>query len=139
MANEWHDNFEIREADKLVNWKGKDGYRPLGRGQPLARGRFGFDSAEIRRLRTREPYLSQRKAFLAKTPLCRPCRERGFTVAVTEIDHVVPAHVAPDLFWRQGNWQPICKEGHKVKSDAEIRQESPAREAWREKVEALSS
>ena len=138
LAAEWHDNFEIRETDKLVNWKGADGYRPLGRGQPLAGSRFGFDSAGIRRLRTTGPYRSMRRAFLAKNPLCRPCGERGYTVAAREIDHVVPVHVAPDLFWDQSNWQPICVECHKAKSAAENRRETSEQAAWRKRLEAMA-
>ena len=38
-------------------------------------------SAAIRRMRTKEPYLSMRRVFLSENPLCRPCAANGFTVA----------------------------------------------------------
>ena len=49
----------------------------------------------IRRMRSKEPYLSMRLFFLRMHPLCRPCAAQGFTVAAAEIDHIVPVKHAP--------------------------------------------
>ena len=49
-------------------------------------------------LRSKEPYRSMRRVFLNEHPLCRPCAANGFTVAATEIDHIVPVKHAPDRF-----------------------------------------
>ena len=142
LANEWHDNFEIREADKLISWKGEDGYRPLVRGQPLARGRFGVESAEIRRLRTTEPYLSRRKKFLADNPLCRPCATNGFTVGAEEIDHIVPVlESGGPEFLDASNWQPICRPCHARKTATETRRRfmTPEQAGWQERLMETAS
>ena len=63
-------------------------------------------------LRSKEPYRSMRRGFLNEHPLCRPCAANGFTVAATEIDHLVPVKHAPDRFLDASNWQPICRPCH---------------------------
>ena len=138
LANEWHDNFEVRGEDRLVSWRGDDGYRPLGGGRPLARGRFGIDSAGFRRLRTSHRYRKLRRAYLDRNPLCARCQSEGRTVAAEEIDHVVPVEVAPDLFWDQTNWAGLCRACHERKTAGENRRETPERAAWRERLEALA-
>ena len=44
-----------------------------------------------------------------------PCAEAGFTVAAEHIDHIEPAHLAPERFWDRDNVQPICRQCHERK------------------------
>ena len=77
--------------------------------------------AEIRRARTSHRYRAMRRAFLRANPLCRPCRERGHTAAAVEIDHIEPVTKAPERFWDETDWQPICRSCHEGKSARELR------------------
>ena len=61
-----------------------------------------------------------RAKYLAAHPLCIAClaRENRATPA-KEIDHVRSRSMWPDLFWEEGNHQPLCRECHYTKSRAE--------------------
>ena len=50
-----------------------------------------------------------------------PCREHGYTVAAVEIDHIEPVTRAPERFWDETDWQPICRSCHEDKSARELR------------------
>jgi 5-methylcytosine-specific restriction enzyme A len=52
-------------------------------------------------------------AFKRRNPLCLGCQATGM-VAVTVIDHVIPAKGDQALLWDQGNWQPSCTWHHSV-------------------------
>ena len=61
----------------------------------------------------------RRAAILAAEPLCRRCRQRGFTVAAVQVDHVTPLHLGgsdtdPD------NLQPLCLDCHDAKTAREM-------------------
>ena len=75
--------------------------------------------SEIRGLRTSLRYRRMRRRILNGEPLCRPCREKGFTVAAAELDHIAPAMRDPSLFWVESNLQPICRSCHETKSAKE--------------------
>ena len=72
-------------------------------------------------------------------PLCRSCREAGYTVAATELDHIVPVAQAPQGLWHPGAVQPICRACHEAKTARENgHDETPEQVEWRERLEAMS-
>ena len=138
LADEWHDNFEVYDTDNLVSWPGDEDYRPLGGGRPLAHLRFNTDRPEIRRARSTKRYQNARREFLLAHPLCKACEREGRTMAAVELDHVVPADKAPELFWDTTNWQGLCRPCHEAKTADENRRETPERAAWRERLEGIA-
>lgn len=60
-----------------------------------------------------------RLRHLQREPLCRAHQARGQTVAATEVDHIVPHHGDPTLFWDETNWQSLCKSCHSAKTATE--------------------
>jgi 5-methylcytosine-specific restriction enzyme A len=62
-----------------------------------------------------------RIAYLARHPLCVPCREAGRLQPATVVDHVVPHRGDQRLFWDQSNWAPACKSCHDAKTAREGR------------------
>ncbi|QDV24403.1 HNH endonuclease signature motif containing protein [Aureliella helgolandensis] len=59
-----------------------------------------------------------RRRFLSDNPACRQCEKRGRIIAATIIDHIIPHRGDKALFWRQSNWQPLCKRCHDQKTAA---------------------
>lgn len=57
-----------------------------------------------------------RKRFLEQFPYCEAigCRELA-----TVVDHIVPHKGDMDLFWEEGNHQPLCNNCHNRKSARE--------------------
>ena len=53
-----------------------------------------------------------REQFLRSSPLCVMCSHEGKTTAATVVDHIKPHRGDAELFWDQGNWQPLCKTHH---------------------------
>jgi 5-methylcytosine-specific restriction enzyme A len=62
-----------------------------------------------------------RAAYLARHPLCVPCRVAGRLKPAAVVDHVVPHRGDPVLFWDEGNWQGLCKPCHDAKTAREGR------------------
>jgi 5-methylcytosine-specific restriction enzyme A len=62
-----------------------------------------------------------RAAYLARRPLCVPCKTAGRLRAATVVDHVVPHRGDPVLFWDEANWAALCKLCHDVKTAREGR------------------
>jgi 5-methylcytosine-specific restriction enzyme A len=62
-----------------------------------------------------------RAAYLARHPLCVPCRAAGRLASATVVDHIVPHGGDPVLFWDEGNWQGLCKPCHDAKTAREGR------------------
>ncbi len=60
-----------------------------------------------------------RKVFLAEHPLCAACSRRGIVVSATVVDHIMPHHGDGELFWDEGNWQPLCASCHDAKTARE--------------------
>ncbi len=56
---------------------------------------------------------------LRDEPICRGCATGGRTELATQVDHVVPVRVRPDLAFDLGNCQPLCTSCHALKSSAE--------------------
>ena len=70
-----------------------------------------------------------RGALLARYPWCAECLADGFRVPADELDHVRPAHLAPDRFWDASNLQGLCRWHHGIKTHAErIQREAKVRE-----------
>ena len=62
-----------------------------------------------------------RAAYLARHPLCGPCKETGRLAPATVVDHVVPHRGDPVLFWDETNWAALCKACHDAKTAREGR------------------
>jgi 5-methylcytosine-specific restriction protein A len=62
-----------------------------------------------------------RAAYLARHPLCVPCRKAGHPELATVVDHIVPHRGDAVLFWDEGNWQGLCKPCHDAKTACEGR------------------
>ncbi|QBF27464.1 HNH endonuclease [Pseudomonas tructae] len=60
-----------------------------------------------------------REQYLRDNPLCVYCARQGHTVAAGVVDHVVAHRGDMNLFWDQGNWQPLCKPCHDSVKQAE--------------------
>lgn len=74
-----------------------------------------------------------RAKYLLKHPLCVRCDEDGRVEAATVVDHIKPHRLKPALdskdeakiarakalFWDTGNWAPLCKHHHDVKTATE--------------------
>ena len=68
-------------------------------GTKWARTKMSIEPEALRRLRWSRRYRTWRARILRDEPLCRLCAEAGFTVAAEHIDHIEPAHLAPERFW----------------------------------------
>ena len=53
-----------------------------------------------------------RLSYLAAHPLCVMCQQQGRITPAAVVDHVVPHRGDRELFWRQDNWQALCKPHH---------------------------
>jgi 5-methylcytosine-specific restriction protein A len=61
-----------------------------------------------------------RAAYLRVHPLCRRCERDGVLKAASVVDHIVPHRGDDTLFWdSDGNWQPLCKRCHDIKTAKE--------------------
>ena len=64
------------------------------------------------RLYDKRRWRRERRAYLARNPLCVMCEAVGKTSLATTVDHVVPHRGDETLFWNQDNWQALCKRHH---------------------------
>jgi 5-methylcytosine-specific restriction endonuclease McrA len=53
-----------------------------------------------------------RPTVLDEEPLCRFCAGKGLAVAATEVDHIVPIALRPDLRLVRSNLRPLCRSCH---------------------------
>ena len=54
-----------------------------------------------------------------QAPVMSRCHDEGRVTMAACVDHVVPHHNDPILFWdEQGNWQALCFACHARKTDA---------------------
>lgn len=60
-----------------------------------------------------------RKGYLQSHPLCVYHLAEGETVAANVVDHIVPHRGDQKLFWKNGNWQALCKTCHDRKTATE--------------------
>lgn len=82
-------------------------------------------------------YQKQRIQFLWAHPLCAGCEKNRIVREAREIDHVIPASKAPELFWDTSNWQALCRACHENKTAAENAVPSPQRLAWKKRNKKL--
>lgn len=55
------------------------------------------------------------ETYLKANPICVGCRAASMpTTASALTDHIIPARLAPDLFWIKANWQALCRWHHDV-------------------------
>ena len=52
------------------------------------------------------------KRYRAKHPLCVMCERRGKITLAAVVDHILPRHTHPHLFWDEDNWQALCMGCH---------------------------
>lgn len=71
----------------------------------------GYDR-EWERVRSRQ---------LHREPLCRYCAEQGIVEPATEVDHVIPVRVRPDLRLDESNLQSLCETCHRAVKQSEER------------------
>ena len=65
------------------------------------------------RLYDTQRWKRERRAFLARNPLCRMCQAQGRTSLATVVDHITPHKGDPALFWdSENNWQGLCPTDH---------------------------
>ncbi len=62
-----------------------------------------------------------RAQVLRDEPLCRECARLGLTEPATQVDHVVPLAVAPELAFVRSNLAPTCTACHARKSASDRR------------------
>ncbi len=60
-----------------------------------------------------------RKLQLAKEPLCRLCKEQGYIVAATVVDHIEPHKGDYELFYDPDNLDSMCVTCHNRKTAKE--------------------
>lgn len=84
---------------------------------PARRG--GATQARIDQLRSTARWQSVRDLQLQEQPLCESCLAGGHTTPATQVDHVVPLRVRPDLAFDLANLQSICVPCHALKSARE--------------------
>ena len=57
-----------------------------------------------------------RVRYLTRNPLCAICQQGGKVTIATVVDHIQPHKGNERLLCDEGNWQPLCKPCHDVKS-----------------------
>ena len=56
------------------------------------------------------------KAYLAEHPLCAICEQQGIVEQAEMVDHIIPHHGDPNLFWDPNNHQPLSLACHNRKT-----------------------
>ena len=74
-----------------------------------------------RKLYRTAAWLALRAAQLAAHPLCSRCLQRGFTVAATVANHIIPHRGDLVLFFDPGNLESVCKPCHDGRIQSEER------------------
>ncbi len=58
---------------------------------------------------------------MRRNPLCEQCKREGLTVASAELDHIVPVFYGIEYFWKQDNWQALCRDCHIKKTRMDVK------------------
>jgi len=90
-----------------------------GRRQSKRRRQRDKERGEHSIYKTARWYRRFRPRFLAKHPLCAECLRHGVETFATEVDHIEPVALAPELAWDENNCQALCKSCHSVKTGKE--------------------
>lgn len=60
--------------------------------------------------------------------MCAMCTKAGRATLATVVDHKTPHKGDQELFWDEGNWQPLCKTHHdRDKAEEEGRHKARAK------------
>lgn len=78
-----------------------------------ARSRYRFDPGQAFYRTSR--WLRLRKIVLDKQPICGKCQRNP----ATDVDHIEPRYLRPDLEWDEGNLMALCKPCHTRKTNEE--------------------
>lgn len=62
---------------------------------------------------------SLRTMYLKRNPLCEECKRKGIITVATEVDHIIPIKLRPDLRLEWTNLQSLCKSCHSKKTRSE--------------------
>ena len=65
-------------------------------------------------------WLAIRRRVLADQPLCVECQKQGVVTAATDVDHIKPRHIRPDLATDFANLQALCHKCHSKKTRREM-------------------
>jgi len=57
-----------------------------------------------------------RSYILSQNPLCVKCKEENIIMPATEIDHIIPLKIAPQLRLDVNNLSSLCKPHHSQKT-----------------------
>lgn len=57
--------------------------------------------------------------YLQRHPLCKQCLSHNLFTPATDVDHIIPAVLRPDLFWEESNYQSLCHACHSSKTARE--------------------
>ena len=121
----------IRKHDRRRPWKrpatrGKnspsDGVRRFNDdGRPSRGWEGGSSGSDLDpRLKSRR-WQRVRIAILSEGPTCRICDMVGAVTPATEVDHIVPRRLAPDLMFSKANLWGLCSDCHAEKTRLEFR------------------
>ena len=61
------------------------------------------------------------KQYRIDHPLCVCCKLLGRRVPSTEVDHIIPCKVRPDIMYDESNLQALCGKCHRKKAGFEYR------------------
>lgn len=73
----------------------------------------------IDRMRRGGRWKRVRALVLNHAPLCVYCENEGRATPATDVDHITPITLRPDLAYTLSNLQPLCKQHHASKSARE--------------------
>ena len=65
-----------------------------------------------RRLYDSQRWRKVRRWWLKGHPLCEMCQRQGRITIATVVDHIIPHHGDPTLFWDANNYQSLCAACH---------------------------
>jgi 5-methylcytosine-specific restriction endonuclease McrA len=60
-------------------------------------------------------------AVLSEEPVCPVCQAVGKVEPATEVDHITPRRLAPDLMFSRSNLWGLCRDCHREKTRLEHR------------------
>ena len=85
---------------------------------PSTGGICGQCVHRFRRLLQSTRWAKARRAYLAEHTfcVCPECQAAATLQPATDIDHIIPWRLRPDLFWDMENWQPLTHAHHSRKT-----------------------
>lgn len=87
--------------------------------------------ARAKRIRSSKRWQATRDGFIRRHPLCaNPFRRHGPAEAATDVHHIQPLAVRPELAFDRGNLAPLCESCHNA-VEALARQGKPTQHLFR--------